>query len=68
MNDEVEHPITSGTPDTGVATKDSAKQAKAVNDLVGYRQDFAAFLAPANPPSEVGGQQPGVVNVWRLPR
>ena len=34
---------------TGVATKDTAKQAKAVNDLVGYTQDFGAFLASANP-------------------
>jgi hypothetical protein len=33
----------------GVATKDAAKQAKAVNDLVGYTQDFGAFLAGANP-------------------
>ena len=34
---------------TGVATKDRAKQDKAVNDLVGYTQDFGAFLASANP-------------------
>jgi hypothetical protein len=34
---------------TGVATKDAAKQRKAVNDLVGYTQDFGAFLAGANP-------------------
>ena len=34
---------------TGVATKDKAKQDKAVNDLVGYTQDFGAFLASANP-------------------
>jgi hypothetical protein len=34
---------------TGVATKDKAKQNKAVNDLVGYTQDFGAFLASANP-------------------
>ncbi|HEV8585867.1 MAG TPA: copper amine oxidase N-terminal domain-containing protein [Methylomirabilota bacterium] len=33
----------------GVATKDSARQQKAVNDLVGYTQDFGAFLASANP-------------------
>ena len=33
----------------GVATKDSAKQDKAVNDLVGYTQDFGAFLSSANP-------------------
>jgi hypothetical protein len=35
---------------TGVATKDKAKHDKAVNDLVGYTQDFGAFLASANPP------------------
>jgi hypothetical protein len=34
---------------TGVATKDRAKQDRAVNDLVGYTQDFGAFLASANP-------------------
>ena len=34
---------------TGVATKDKAKQEKAVKDLVGYTQDFGAFLASANP-------------------
>ena len=34
---------------TGVATKDKAKQDKAVNDLVGYTGDFGAFLAAANP-------------------
>ena len=33
----------------GVATKDKAKQDKAVQDLVGYSQDFGAFLASANP-------------------
>jgi hypothetical protein len=33
----------------GVATKDKAKQDKAVTDLVQYTQDFGAFLAPANP-------------------
>ena len=33
----------------GVATKDQAKQQKAVDDLVGYSQDFGAFLASANP-------------------
>jgi plastocyanin len=32
----------------GTATKDQAKQEKAVNDLVGYTQDFGAFLASAN--------------------
>jgi hypothetical protein len=34
---------------TGVATKDNAKQEKAVKDLVGYTQEFGAFLASANP-------------------
>ncbi len=34
---------------TGVATKDKAKQDKAVNDLVQYTQDFGAFLSSANP-------------------
>jgi hypothetical protein len=33
----------------GLATKDRAKQQKAVEDLVGYSQDFGAFLASANP-------------------
>ena len=33
---------------TGVATKDEAKKQKAVTDLVGYTQDFAAFLSGAN--------------------
>jgi hypothetical protein len=33
----------------GLATKDNAKQDKAVNDLVGYTQDLAAFLNSANP-------------------
>ena len=33
----------------GVATKDPAKQQKAVEDLVGYSQDFGAFLASASP-------------------
>lgn len=33
----------------GVAAKDKAKQDKAVQDLVGYSQDFGAFLASANP-------------------
>ena len=33
----------------GVATKDQAKQDKAVSDLLGYTQDFGAFLASANP-------------------
>ncbi|MBI1892984.1 MAG: copper amine oxidase N-terminal domain-containing protein, partial [Candidatus Rokubacteria bacterium] len=33
----------------GVATKDKAKQDKAVNDLVQYTQDFGAFLSSANP-------------------
>ena len=31
------------------ATKDKAKQTKAVNDLVGYTEDFGAFLSSANP-------------------
>ncbi len=34
---------------TGVATKDKAKQDKAVGDLVQYTQDFGAFLSSANP-------------------
>jgi copper chaperone CopZ len=34
---------------TGVATKDKAKQDKAVNDLVRYSDDFGAFLSSANP-------------------
>ena len=33
----------------GVASGDRAKQDKAVNDLVGYGQDFGAFLSGANP-------------------
>ena len=33
----------------GVATRDKAKSDKAVADLVGYTQDFGAFLAAANP-------------------
>ena len=33
----------------GVATKDKPKQDKAVADLVGYTQDFGAFLSSANP-------------------
>lgn len=39
----------------GVATKDQAKQNKAVSDLVQYTQDFGAFLSSANPylPKEV---------------
>lgn len=32
----------------GAATKDQAKQDKAVTDLVGYTQDFGAFLSGAN--------------------
>ena len=32
----------------GKATKDQAKQDKAVADLVGYTQDFGAFLSGAN--------------------
>ncbi len=34
---------------TGVAAKDKAKADKAVNDLVGYTEDFGAFLNSANP-------------------
>ena len=33
---------------TGLATKDTAKSQKAVNDLVGYTQDLGAFFAGAN--------------------
>ena len=33
----------------GAATKDAAKQQKAVADLLAYTQDFGAFLASANP-------------------
>jgi hypothetical protein len=33
----------------GIATKDKAKQNKAVADLVQYTQDFGAFLSSANP-------------------
>jgi hypothetical protein len=33
----------------GAATSDRAKQDRAVTDLVGYTQDFGAFLASANP-------------------
>ena len=33
----------------GAATSDRAKQDRAVSDLVGYTQDFGAFLAGANP-------------------
>jgi len=34
---------------TGAATKDKAKQDEAVADLLGYSQDFGAFLSSANP-------------------
>ena len=34
---------------TGLATKNKAKQDKAVSDLVAYTQEFGAFLASANP-------------------
>jgi hypothetical protein len=34
---------------TGAATKDKAKQDKAVSDLVQYTEDFGAFLSSANP-------------------
>ena len=33
----------------GVATSDRARQDNAVNDLVGYTEDFGAFLSGANP-------------------
>ena len=33
----------------GLATGDKAKQNKAVSDLVGYTEDFGAFLSSANP-------------------
>jgi hypothetical protein len=33
----------------GVATRERTRQDKAVSDLVGYTQDFGAFLASANP-------------------
>ena len=33
----------------GKATNDQAKQDRAVNDLIGYTQDFGAFLSGANP-------------------
>ena len=33
----------------GLATDDAAKQTKAVSDLVGYTEDFGAFLSAANP-------------------
>ena len=33
----------------GVAKKDQKMQDKAVNDLLGYTKDFAAFLSSANP-------------------
>ena len=34
---------------TGLAAKDKAKQDKAVKDLIGYADDFGAFLSAANP-------------------
>ncbi len=34
---------------TGVAKKDKKAQDKAVQDLIGYASDFAAFLSSANP-------------------
>ena len=33
----------------GSATKDKAKQDRAVQELIGYTQDFGAFLQSANP-------------------
>ncbi|HEX3036462.1 MAG TPA: hypothetical protein VHT73_15300 [Thermodesulfobacteriota bacterium] len=43
---------------TGVATNDTAKQEKAVNDLVAYTQEFGAFLNSATPslPAEAVAQ------------
>jgi hypothetical protein len=34
---------------TGLAAKDKAQQDKAVKDLIGYADDFGAFLSSANP-------------------
>ena len=52
----------SSTTPTGVATKDKAKQDKAVNDLVGYTQDFGAFLSVGQPePAQGRGGRPGEV-------
>jgi hypothetical protein len=34
---------------TGVATKDKAKQEKAINDLIAYTKEFGAFLHSASP-------------------
>ena len=34
---------------TGLATRDMPKQQKAVNELLGYTNDLAAFLSSANP-------------------
>jgi hypothetical protein len=34
---------------TSLATKDKAKQDKAVSDLIQYSEDFGAFLSSANP-------------------
>ena len=33
----------------GVATRDRARQDRAVSELIGYTQDFGAFLSGANP-------------------
>jgi hypothetical protein len=43
---------------TAVAAKDKAKQDKAVTDLIGYTEDFGAFLSSANPnlPKKVVGE------------
>ena len=43
---------------TGVATKDKAKQDKAVADLVGYSNDFAAFLNSSS--ATVGRKAEGI--------
>jgi hypothetical protein len=37
---------------TGVATADEARKQGAIDDLTGYADDFAAFLAGANPQIE----------------
>lgn len=34
---------------TGLAAKDMAKQEKAINDLIGYSEDFGAFINAASP-------------------
>ena len=37
---------------TGLAAKDAAKQDKAINDLIGYSEDFGAFVNSASPSLE----------------